>query len=317
MDLRTKKNRNTILVLTTASLLALALAGCAEDEIVHDTEVAATAPTPAPAATTDPVPAVATPEKNTVVEARLAEMQDRLQGMEQKVTDLQAQLQLAQNRAPVAATGALPIAAHPAQNAGRDPEAGFTQDEIVQAYRKAMVLFQAQKFSESILAFSAFVEQNPDHVLAGSAQFYLGQAYFEQKEYKLALKEWERVITSYDRSPRVSDTLRQMAQAEDQLKRPKEAATHRQLLSSLFPQSPAARLAMRDSVAPQIQLTTDAAAENAAAAQNSVPATPSSMNSTGESPARVPDAVPEAMPAQPTVPTTGEIPPPETAPAIE
>lgn len=285
MVLRAQKNRSLLIALITACTLA----GCAEDEIVRDADqVAATAPQPA--AATDPVPAVST-EKSAVVEARLAEMQDRLQGMEQKVTDLQAQLQLAQNRAPVVANGALPIAAHPAQGAGRDPEAGFTQDEVVQTYRKAMVLFQAQKFSESILAFSAFVEQNPDHALAGSAQFYLGQAYFEQKEFKLALKEWERVITSYDRSPRVSDTLRQMAQAEDQLKRPKEAATHRQLLTSLFPQSPAARLAMRDSVAPQMQ----------------------QMEPTQQAePAQQIDTTPVAE-----SPTGTEVPAPETAPAIE
>jgi TolA-binding protein len=141
------------------------------------------------------------------------------------------------------------VTAHPADGLGAnvpvdaaagDPESGFNTDEAILSYRRANVLFQAGKYPESVLAFSNFVDKNPDHPLAGSAQYYVGASYLRQKEYRLASQEFERVLTSYDRSPRISDTLRDLAEAEDGLKKPKDAARHRQLLLTMFPQSPAA-----------------------------------------------------------------------------
>jgi tol-pal system protein YbgF len=120
-----------------------------------------------------------------------------------------------------------------------DPEAGFVNDDSVQTYRKAMVYYQAKRYSDAAMVFSTFVEKYPDHPLAGSAQYFVGDSYFKQGEYKLALVEFKKVLTSYDRSAQVAQTLRQMAEAEDALKKPEEAARHRQLLMSLFPQSPA------------------------------------------------------------------------------
>jgi len=131
------------------------------------------------------------------------------------------------------------IAAAPVSN---DPEAGFINDEAVQSYRKAMILFQARKYPEAVLGFSAFLERQPDHPLAGSAQYYVGRAYMNQKEYRLAIQEFQRVLTSYDRSIHVTETLRDLAACEEMAQKPEDAARHRQLLTSLFPQSPATQL---------------------------------------------------------------------------
>jgi TolA-binding protein len=141
------------------------------------------------------------------------------------------------------------IISHPIENTGilaksalaaHDPDGDFINDDAVQIFRKAMILLQGQKHPEAVLAFSSFLEKYPDHALAGSAQFHIGEAYMKQKEYKLALKEFQRVLTSYDRSTHISNTLKEMAIAEDILKSQTDAAKHRQLLGSLFPQSPAA-----------------------------------------------------------------------------
>ncbi|MCM2322184.1 MAG: tetratricopeptide repeat protein [Oligoflexia bacterium] len=140
-----------------------------------------------------------------------------------------------------------PVPKHPSSNAGLpldplpavdDPEAGFTNDETVQDYRRSMIQFKAGKYPESVLAFSSFLEKFPDHPLAGSAQYFIGQSYFLQKEYKLALQEFQRVLTSYDRSSHLAATLRDMAEAEEKLRLMEDAARHRQLLMSLFPHSP-------------------------------------------------------------------------------
>ena len=141
-----------------------------------------------------------------------------------------------------------PVIAHPssqfgapieATNSAKDPEAGFTNDTAIQTFRKSIVLFQGQKYSEAILAFSSFLEKYPDHTLAGSAQFYIGESYLKQKEYNLAVQELQHVLKSYDRSPHIADTLKDLIIAKEALKDSREASKYRQTLESLFAQSPA------------------------------------------------------------------------------
>jgi tol-pal system protein YbgF len=183
----------------------------------------------------------------------LMQSNQRLEALETKLGSLGDKVTATQNGLDIylSNTHAAPTAvhAHPSEGVGshpnvveapHDPEGGFVNDEAAQDYRKASILLEAQKYSDSVLAFASFLEKYPDHPLAGSAQYYLGEAYFRQKEYKLSLREFERVLTSYDRSPHIADTLHEMAEAEDHLKLTDKAARHRQLLTSLFPQSPAA-----------------------------------------------------------------------------
>jgi TolA-binding protein len=122
-----------------------------------------------------------------------------------------------------------------------DPEAGFVNDPAVQAFRNGMILFEAQKYPDAVLAFTHFLEIYPDHPLAGSAQYFVGRSYFNQKEYTLAAREYKRVLTSYDRSPHVADTLNDIAESEEKQGMNESAAKNRLLLTSLFPNSPAAQ----------------------------------------------------------------------------
>lgn len=201
---------------------------------------------------TDPVPGatgaaptapLATPARS----AREEELEHQVKMLNAKVEVLEARLSVLPLESEGKRLRGTPVNAHPADGGGTrvktapvptDPEAGFVNDEAVQIFRRAMVLHRAGKYSESLMRFSGFLERFPDHPLAGAAQFYMGNSYFMQQEYKLALQEYQRVLTSYDRSSLVARTLAEMAQAEDRLQRTTEAARHRQLLNSLFPHSP-------------------------------------------------------------------------------
>jgi TolA-binding protein len=173
------------------------------------------------------------------LETRLGTVSERMNGLQSGIGNL-----LANHKAigtPVIPPPASTVGARPqSETAASDPESGFTNDEAVQSYRKAATLHGAGRYSDAMLAFTGFLEKYPDHALAGSAQFYVGDCYFKQKEFKLAAAELERVLTSYDRSAHVADSLQELAEAEEQLKQPEKAARHRQQLSALFPQSPAA-----------------------------------------------------------------------------
>jgi TolA-binding protein len=238
---------------------------------------------------------------------RIDSMETRLGSLGDKVTNNQSSLDMlmANTKAVPSAVGSHPSegggSSPSAEQAPNDPEAGFASDEAIQAYRKASILLAAQKYPEAVLAYSSFVEKYPDHPLAGSAQFYVGDAYFREKEYKLALGEFERVLTSYDRSPHVADTLREMAEAEDHLKMTEQAARHRQLLTSLFPQSPAASPAVSDHSQSTEAKTTSRTAPSAAL--DAPPATTSAAPSTGS-----------AAPSAPAAPAASEHGTPPTAP---
>jgi TolA-binding protein len=135
-------------------------------------------------------------------------------------------------------TVGIPVSSAPVST---DPESGFVNDASIHAYRKAEILQVSQKYADAILAFSSFLEKYPDHPLAGSAQFHIGEAYFKEKQYSQADQEFQKVLTSYDRSVHIAETLKLMAEAEEHLSKSQEAAKHREQLTSLFANSPAAQ----------------------------------------------------------------------------
>lgn len=177
---------------------------------------------------------------------RVASLEARLAGLSDKINSTRSELDQWLNLQKNKPTR---VVTHPADAGGsqvhsapalRDPSAGFTEDAAVQSYRKGILLLKSERYSDSVLAFSNFLEKFPDHPLAGMAQYYIGESYMRQKEYKLALEEFQRVLTSYDRSAYIAKALNKMAEAEDELKKTQDANKHRQLLSTLFPHSPAA-----------------------------------------------------------------------------
>ena len=165
----------------------------------------------------------------------------------------------------------------PTHTSLKDPEAGFSNDGAVKAYRQAMILFRGHKYPEANLAFSAFLQIHADHPLAGAAQFQIGECYFRQKEFRLAVTEYQRVLSSYDRSSHISQTLKQLAAAEEATGNADEAKRYRQQLLSLFPQSPAAKgeaVAVKTSAEPaQTAPAATAPATDAAAPVSSAAAT--------------------------------------------
>lgn len=180
-----------------------------------------------------------------VLEAKINSMADKLDATQNSVNSLTSD-----SKATLTETGRHPAdgvgISVPVPLAANDPEGGFINDEAIQTFRKAMILFDGQKYPEAILAFSDFIEKYPNHALAGSGQYYIAESYFKQKEYKLALQEYQHLFNSYDRNTHISDALKQSAIAADSINDTESAARHRQILSSVFPSSPAAATEMPD-----------------------------------------------------------------------
>ncbi len=117
----------------------------------------------------------------------------------------------------------------------------FASDPAIDRFREAKILFDTRRYSDSIVEFSDFIKNDPDHPLAPSAQFHLAMGYLEQKEYKLAEDEFNRVLLSYPHSSHVPDALLALHRVSEALKKAPRALYFKEKLLSQFPNSPQAR----------------------------------------------------------------------------
>lgn len=95
----------------------------------------------------------------------------------------------------------------------------------ISLFKKGISHYKKNEYQDAILSFGTFVEEFPNHSLAGNAQFYLAESYFLQNEYKLALSEYKKIESNYSRSvrlpfavQRIYDILSKQGASEDQLK---------------------------------------------------------------------------------------------------
>ncbi len=74
-------------------------------------------------------------------------------------------------------------------------------------YRAAVELVKAGNHAEGAAALRAFLAKHPRHDFADNAQYWLGEAYYAQKDYPNALTEFRNVVETYPRGNKVPDAL--------------------------------------------------------------------------------------------------------------
>ncbi len=83
-------------------------------------------------------------------------------------------------------------------------------DSLQTAYKKAMQLYQSEKYSDAANAFETVIEIGRGTDYGQEAQFYLAESYFNNDRFLLAASEYERYISLYPRSDK-----RQQAQFQE------------------------------------------------------------------------------------------------------
>ena len=116
-------------------------------------------------------------EKNKAQEEKIREMEDRLKGMEGKVK--QAELEKSRPAKEVL------------------PEAKGLSAGMGDLYKDAYETFQKGKLEGARRKFEAFLKQYPNAELSGNAQFWIGETYYQKKDFEKAILEYEKVITQY------------------------------------------------------------------------------------------------------------------------
>lgn len=110
------------------------------------------------------------------------------------------------------------------------------------SYDAAMLLFKAGDYKTAGVALAEFVRQYPESGYAANAQYWLGNAYYAQRDCKSAIAAQQVVLKAYPDSPKAADAMLNIASCQTELK-DKAAKKTLQDLIKTYPDSSAAETA--------------------------------------------------------------------------
>jgi tol-pal system protein YbgF len=112
-------------------------------------------------------------------------------------------------------------------------------------YRAAVELVKAGKHDDAIAALRAFIARFPRHDYADNAQYWIGEAYYAQKDYTRALGEFRAVIEVYPRGNKVPDALLKVGYCYQAMGQGEKAHAVLEQVVTRYPKSEPATLAAK------------------------------------------------------------------------
>ncbi len=156
----------------------------------------------------------------TTLTGQLEQMQYRNQQLQQQMEKMQADYEYRLDTlekggragprpatAPTSTASAPPLPAGSGNLAANAPPSsgGGLQGEAV--YHDAFKHLQDGDYAGAEQGFKAFVQRNPQHVLAGNAQYWLGETYYARRDYQNAMTAFAEGYKIYKASPNGPDNL--------------------------------------------------------------------------------------------------------------
>lgn len=145
---------------------------------------------------------------------------------------------------PGAAAPAAPAAAAAAASAAPAPAAAAPGNEKG-AYEAAQSLRRNGNYQAAIVAFQNFIVQFPRSSLANRAQYWIGDSYYNLRDYRSAIASQQTLLSTYSDSPSVPDALLNMATSQMELGETTAAKRTMGSLVARYPTSDAAEKAKR------------------------------------------------------------------------
>ena len=110
-------------------------------------------------------------------------------------------------------------------------------------YEAALSQFKAGKYKEAAASFAAFVQKYPAGSLAPNAQYWLGNAWYAQRDCKRAMEAQGVVTSKYPDSNKAPDAWLAIATCQQELRNTKAAKEALETVVSRYPAAPAAETA--------------------------------------------------------------------------
>ncbi len=117
--------------------------------------------------------------------------------------------------------------------------------EEARSYEAALNQFKAGKYKESAAAFDAFVKAYPESDLAPSAQYWLGNSYYGQRDCKKAVEAQKVVVARWGSHPKAADAMLNMSTCQQELGEAKAARQTLEMLVAKYPGTSAAETASK------------------------------------------------------------------------
>lgn len=153
----------------------------------------------------------------TVLTGQLEQLQYSNQQLRQQMEKMQADYEFRLDQlekgkggggAPRPAPTPTPQLAPPPSNASAAPAAGGAANAGAdQMYNEAFKHLQDGDYAGAERGFKAFIQRHPQHVLAGNAQYWLGETYYARREYQNAMTSFAEGYKVYKTSPKGPDNL--------------------------------------------------------------------------------------------------------------
>jgi tol-pal system protein YbgF len=162
--------------------------------------------------------------------------------------DLDTRLRRFEQNVPAAsAPGSTPApgAAAPAAPAPQASAQASAPASETQAYEAAQNQRRMGNYQAAIVAFLAFVSQYPKSSLAHRAQYWIGDSYYNLRDFKNAIANQQKVVSTYSDSASVPDALLNIASSHIELGDTVAARKDMDTLVSRYPTSEAAEKARR------------------------------------------------------------------------
>ena len=112
-----------------------------------------------------------------------------------------------------------------------------------QDYETALNQFKAGKYKDAAGSFAGFVQKYPDSSLAPNAQYWLGNAWYAQRDCKRAIEAQSVVTTKYADSPKAPDAWLAIATCQQEMGNASGAKRSLESVLAKYPSAPAAETA--------------------------------------------------------------------------
>lgn len=160
--------------------------------------------------------------------------------------DLDTRLRRLEQTSPAAPPAVAPPSAPPPT--GSAPSSGSpaaaASDES-RTYEAAQQQRRAANYTAAIAAFQAFIAQHPKSALAPRAQYWIGDSYYNLRDYRNAIANQQKLVSTYPDSSSVPDALLNMASSQMELGESAAARKTMDALVARYPTSDAAEKAKR------------------------------------------------------------------------
>ena len=130
---------------------------------------------------------------------------------------------------PIAATG---------EGAQPATAQSMSQAQLIeerQAYQRAFNLLRELRYDQASTEFRTFIDTYPQGRYAHIAQYWLGEASYAQRDFKLAITDYQRLIDNYSMSPKIAEAMLKIGYSRFELKQYAEAEQGLQLLLKNHP----------------------------------------------------------------------------------